>query len=350
MEKKTHNDHNYCKIFPRKLAMTDQNKPYWVLAFYKFTSIENPQQEVARQKKYLKELDSSGRIYISEQGINAQCCLLGSDAQKYIDWLKSDERYADVLVKVQYWHEHCFPRLTVKYREQLAALDKPFDINNTGTHLSPEDWKKMLDQAEERGEKPLLLDVRNQYEYELGHFEGSVAPNCKTFREYNNFFEKVREEHGEDTPVMMCCTGGIRCEIYSSLMKDHGFKNIYQLDGGIINYGEKVGAKHWKGKLFVFDDRMSVPISEKEQAPVIAKCHFCNEPSEHYYNCADMDCNHLFIACDACLEEYEGCCGKECMSAPRKRPLEHQTFPKPFRKWYVYAKEKEDLKNLNAPR
>lgn len=190
----------------------------------------------------------------------------------------------------------------------------------------------MLEKKEER----ILIDVRNDYEWKVGHFEGSELPNCSTFREFKEYTEELKNRiDPEKTPVMMCCTGGIRCEIYSAYMKERGFQNVYQLDGGIINYGLKEGSKHWLGKLFVFDDRMTVPISD-EEAPVISSCAHCGTACDDYYNCANMDCNTLFLCCPECLQKQKGCCKETCQEAPRVRPLEHQNAHKPFRKKYRY--------------
>lgn len=142
---------------------------------------------------------------------------------------------------------------------------------------------------------------------------------------------------------MMYCTGGIRCELFSAILKADGFEKIYQLDGGVINYGHKQGSDHWKGKLFVFDDRMVAPISE-EQAPIVGTCHHCEVDNEAYYNCANMDCNELFLCCQECLKKFAGCCQESCMNAERVRPYHHQDAHKPFRKWYTYFNEKKNQK------
>jgi UPF0176 protein len=133
---------------------------------------------------------------------------------------------------------------------------------------------------------------------------------------------------------MMYCTGGIRCEVYSALLKDIGFEHVYQLQGGIIKYGLNQGSDRWQGKLFVFDDRLTVPISN-EEAPVIGKCHHCDTASESYYNCANMDCNVLYLSCKKCLEEYKGCCCSECKEAPRLRAFQQLNPHKPFRRKHL---------------
>lgn len=317
---------------------------YTVIAFYCFENIVDPHAEVAAQKEFLKELDVRSRIYISEQGINGQMSASLSAAETYITWLKSREPFQKVDFKLQPYHEHVFPRLTVKYRKQLVALDRDVDMSQTGEHVSPVRWKEML----EDGTKRLVLDVRNDYECKVGHFDGAELPPCSEFRAFTRWLEGLKEKHDPTTtPVMMYCTGGIRCEVFSALMKEEGFTTIYQLDGGVIKYAEKVGDAHWWGKLFVFDDRLTVPMTPTSSS-VVGICHHCGTSNESYYNCANMDCNRLFLCCPDCLEKFGGCCQESCQEAPRLRPVSHQNAHKPFRKWYHYAKRKEDLWNLRS--
>ncbi len=317
-----------------------------VLAYYFFTHIEEPSVEVLRHKLFFADRDVKGRIYISKEGINGQMSASFEAAQDYMEWLKSDPRFQGVEFKIHTWPEHCFPRMTVKMRSQLVALDRAVDRSKSGDYLSPKEWKKML---EERDENTLLIDVRNDYEWNLGHFEGAELPNLEKFRDFPNYAKKLKEERDPSTTkVMMYCTGGIRCELYSALMKEEGFKEVYQLQGGVIKYGLELGSKHWRGKLFVFDDRLSVPISPDgparpggpgrpdatgEPAEVISVCLHCKQPSDLYFNCANMDCNELFISCLQCADKTQGCCCTACEKSPRTRPYVKQERPKPFRRY-----------------
>ncbi|MBS0648699.1 MAG: rhodanese-related sulfurtransferase [Verrucomicrobia bacterium] len=315
---------------------------YWVLAYYYFTSIKEPALEVLRHKEFFSTRDIKGRIYISHDGINGQMSASPDAAEEYIEWLRSDSRFKDIEFKIHTYPEHCFPRATVKVRPQLVAMDASYDMSKTGVHVSPEQWKKML---EERDEKTVLLDVRNDYEWELGHFEGAELPTLEQFREFPTYAKKLKEKcDPQKTKVMMYCTGGIRCEVYSALLKEEGFNEVYQLQGGIIKYGLQAGSKHWKGKLFVFDDRLAVPISEKEPAETISSCIHCKEKSDLYFNCANMDCNELFISCQACAEKTKGCCCPDCEAAPRVRPLQKGERPKPFRRLsHLFSEQTNEL-------
>lgn len=311
---------------------------YFVLAFYLFTPISDPHGEVAAHKEFFEGRKLTSRIYISEQGINGQMSGIREDAEAYMKWMHANPLFQKILFKIHTHHENVFPRQTIKYRKQLVALDEEVDLTQIGEHVSPEQWKSLL----ESEKKPVLLDVRNEYEWNVGRFNGAVCPPCDTFREFGQYTQELKSQvDPKETPVMMYCTGGIRCELYSSLLIKQGFKKVYQLDGGIINYGLKQGSDHWLGKLFVFDDRLTVSISEDE-TPVIGKCYHCEVPMEAYYNCANMDCNRLFLCCPDCLKEFQGCCCSECQTAPRVRPYHHQDPHKPFRKWYHYFSDKEE--------
>lgn len=330
----------YLLEFYRKLSYSRSNfmaleHPYFVLAFYTFQKIQDPHQELAIQKEFLKKRDSTCRIYISEEGINGQLCMLREHALQYIDWIHSRPEFKDIDFKVHEWHEQAFPRLILKYRKYLVGRDQDVDLNNQGEHVEPARWKEMLESENDA----LLLDVRNDYEWKLGRFDGASLPPCETFRDFEKYAEELKNTHDpKEKKVMMYCTGGIRCEVYSALLRNKGFEKVYQLQGGIIKYGLEQGNDHWLGKLFVFDDRLSVPISSSP-APVIGKCRFCDAPIENYYNCANMDCNTLFLCCPSCVETSKGCCQTECQHAARIRPVSHQNPHKPFRKKHHYKEQ-----------
>lgn len=303
---------------------------YYALAYYIFTEIEYPQREVKSHKRFFNDRDVSCRIYISEQGINGQMSGSQVDCEAYMQWLHSDARFSAVHFKIHEIQENIFPRVTVKYRKELVAMGESVDLSNRGAYVSPEQWKEMLESKEY-----LLLDVRNDYETKIGHFEGSVCPPLETFKEFPKYADELASKvDPKKTKVMMCCTGGIRCEVYSAVLKKRGFDEVYQLQGGIINYGEKVGSEHWKGSLFVFDDRLATPIDGKPSQP-ISQCKFCSVPCDTYHNCANMDCNELFLCCPSCIEKQKGACCSSCQQAPRLRPFNPKQGNKPFRKKHL---------------
>lgn len=321
------------------LTPTKSESSHWILAFYHFAPIENPHQEVKTHKAFFADRQLTSRIYISEQGINGQMSGTKEDAQAYIEWMHERPEFQDIKFKVHPYHEQVFPRATIKYRKQLVAIDASVDLSKRGEHVSPEQWKSMLEAEADK----ILIDVRNDYEWKIGRFTGAELPPCETFREFTEYADKLKEKADpQKTPVMMYCTGGIRCELYSAILKEKGFEKIYQLDGGVIGYGLQEGNKHWDGKLFVFDDRMAIPISDEGESKVISTCHFCNTPNDTYYNCANLDCNNLFLCCPECLKKHTGCCCNDCMNGSRIRPFHHDTAHKPFKRWHHY--EGESLK------
>ncbi|MBS0627862.1 MAG: rhodanese-related sulfurtransferase [Verrucomicrobia bacterium] len=309
-----------------------KEKKYFVIAFYLFTPIADPHAEVAKHQEFFKERDIKSRIYISHDGINAQMSALEDHAIEYMEWMKLDDRFKDIDFKIHLHHEQVFPRATVKFRKQLVALDHNANPHKGGEHIAPSKWKEML----EKEENILLLDVRNDYEWKIGRFAGAVKPKLDMFRKFPEYARKLKEEYDlKNTKVMMYCTGGIRCELYSALMKDEGFENVYQLNGGVIRYGLEQGEDLWEGKLFVFDDRLAVPLKEDSKAQPISECHFCKTPSDTYYNCASMDCNNLFISCPECAKNMKGCCCTACQSGSRMRVFNENADPKPFKRKHL---------------
>lgn len=306
---------------------------YIVLAYYHFLkppeAIEDPHKLVKMHLQFLKDKDVKARVYINEEGISGQMSIHEKDAESYMEWLHGFPYFKEMEFKVHLSEEHAFAKLTVKYRKELVALGVKVDMSLAGEHVSPQAWKEMI---QSKDQNTILVDVRNHYEWRVGHFEGAILPNLETFRDFNDYIDQLKLQYNaENTKVMMYCTGGIRCEVYSALMKQKGFDTVYQLNGGVIKYGLEEGQKHWKGKLFVFDDRMVVSISE-EEAEAISVCDHCGVKADVYYNCANMDCNELFISCPECAKKMQGCCCDSCITQPRVRPFVETTNPKPFRK------------------
>ncbi|MCH1430516.1 MAG: rhodanese-related sulfurtransferase [Chlamydiales bacterium] len=316
--------------------MSDQQEnQYLVLAYYYFTDVDDPQRFVKDHKRFIKDLDLSCRVYISEDGINGQLSAQKDDALKYISWLKAYPGFEKVEFKLHEYHENVFPRQTVKYKKQLVALDKSVNAKASKGHVSPKEWREMM----ESDEPYFMIDVRNDYESKIGHFEGAECPDLRQFRDFREYAQNLKTtKPPENTKVMMYCTGGIRCELYSEVLREQGYNDVYQLDGGVIKYGLEEQGKHWKGKLFVFDDRLSVGVNEDDE-DVISTCEFCSTKSDRYYNCANMECNKLFLACPSCLEKVEGCCCQECGHSDKKRPLSEQKKGKPFRRYHLIKKE-----------
>jgi UPF0176 protein len=310
-----------------------------IIAYYFLTSIEDPHAEVALHKAFFQNKDIKSRIYISEEGINCQMSADIDSADGYIAWMQSRPQFREIFFKIDAYHEHVFPKQTIKYRRQLVAFDAKVDYARSGKHVSPQEWADMLSNNES-----VIVDVRNDYEWKIGHFAGAECPPCQKSKDFIAYAEELKTRvDPQKTPIMMYCTGGIRCETFSALLKEGGFENVYQLDGGVINYGHELGSKHWQGKLFVFDDRMAVPLSETETDATpcaTSLCDLCLNPCDVYYNCANVQCNRLFLCCSTCLEQFQGCCHATCTTGEKVRPYHKHTAHKPFRKWYHYWADK----------
>ena len=301
---------------------------YNIFAFYILSPIKDPSLKVLLWKDFLHSIRALGRIYISAQGINAQLSIHSDYKEKFINWLGKDHCIKSLDIKIAPYKCHCFPRLTVKYKKQLVALDTLPGTTQKAQHLAPSDWERML---RNRREDTFLLDVRNAYEWKVGHFEGANKPSCKSFRDFPKYFNQLSEKMDKkNTKIMMYCTGGIRCEIFSSFVIDKGYTNVYQLSGGVIKYGHKCGNKHWKGNLFVFDDRLVVPLDSGSKP--ISRCHFCSKTIDTHYNCSNMDCNKLFISCLDCLKDMQGTCSTPCSTSKRVRDPCYNIPPTPFRR------------------
>lgn len=303
---------------------------YNVLLYYLFTKVENPEAFAKEHKAFCKENNLKGRIYVSEEGLNGTVGGTKQDCEAYKNYVRALPGFADIEFKEDPSDFVPFAKLTCKVRKEIVSLHMDgLDPKEGGRHLQPEEWRAALESEEDK----IIIDVRNDYEYDIGHFEGAIRVPEKNFYDFPKWLEEF--DWPKDKKVMMYCTGGIRCEKFSVLMKKKGWEDVNQLHGGIINYGHKEQGKHWNGKCFVFDDRLAVPINPESNEP-ISQCEITGEPADTYLNCANMDCNRLFICSEEGAKVYEGCCSEECMQSERRRPFDPERPFMPFRKWYNY--------------
>lgn len=323
---------------------------YKLVTFYCFTKIDNPRAEVQRHKAFCQARDIRSRIYINEQGINAQLSGKGDDAVEYAKWVTSDPRFTGTRVSVYDSPEHGFPKLRLRYKANLVQLNggtQHLDLtepDKRANHLSPDQWKAKLEEREAGAGPPVLLDVRNTYEWDAGRFRNAPRPPTECFRET---VEAFSAEGGQldgvdpDTPIMMYCTGGIRCDVYSAVLKKKGFNNLYTLQGGVQAYLDKYGNDLWDGHLFVFDSRLAMT-PDRQPAALAAepslKCFCCGDmrAAAPHRNCPNLDCNRLFLVCKTCLEGQEGFCCSACAEAAYKRPA-LVAAGKHYGRWVNYA-------------
>jgi UPF0176 protein len=252
--------------------------------------------------------------------------------QAYKDHLRSIEGFEAIDFKTDTCETIPFAKLKCKTRDEIVALHKEADPDNGGHYLEPAEWKELM----ESNEDYLMIDVRNDYESKIGHFEGAVTPEVENFYDFPEWLDGLQAD--KDRKILMYCTGGIRCEKFSVLMKQKGWDDVNQLHGGILRYGKEEGGKHFKGKCFVFDERLVVPVNEDDIEPV-AHCEITGKPADTYINCANMECNKLFVCSEEGARLMEGCCSEACRQSEYKRPFDPENAFRPFRKWYHYFDE-----------
>ena len=281
------------------------------LSFYSYAHIGNP--EVLRDHLFISwnALDVLGRIYVAHEGVNAQLSVPAPKFDAFKEHLDSIDFLNGIRLNIAIEQDNkAFLKLKIKVRNKIVAdglNDDTFDVTNKGVHLSAEAFNSITNQ-----EDTIVVDMRNHYESEIGHFQGAITPDVDTFRDSLPIIEEDLAEHKEDKNLVMYCTGGIRCEKASAYFKHKGFKNVYQLEGGIIEYARQVknqGLENkFVGKNFVFDERRSETISED----VIARCHQCGTACDTHVNCANEACHLLFIQCPSCAEKFDSCCSDAC--------------------------------------
>ena len=281
------------------------------LSFYKYAQIENP--KLFRDYLFIHwdNLSVLGRIYVATEGINAQLSVPATRFEEFKAILDNISFLENVRLNIAVEQDNkSFLKLKIKVRDKIVAdglEDSGFDVTQCGVHVDAQSFNDLISKPE-----TLLVDMRNHYESEIGHFEGAITPDVDTFRDSLPLIEEDLQPHKKDKNIVMYCTGGIRCEKASAYFKYKGFENVYQLEGGIIEYTRQVKAQgldnKFRGKNFVFDQRRAEQISDE----VIAVCHQCGTPCDTHVNCANEACHLLFIQCPTCAEAHNNCCSDAC--------------------------------------
>ncbi len=303
-----HNRINNEELKQRMLAETE---PRTTVSFYKYFQVAEP--AAFRDELYVKftELKVFGRIYVAHEGINAQVSVPSSNYEAFRDTLYASAPELDgIRMNIALEDDgKSFWALRLKVRAKIVAdgIDDPtFDPAKTGRYLKAAEYNELSAQP-----GTIIVDMRNHYEYEVGHFENAIEIPSDTFRDQLPMAVDMLKDK-QDSTVIMYCTGGIRCEKASAYMLHNGFKNVFHVEGGIIEYARKAKEEHlplkFKGKNFVFDERLGERITED----IIAQCHICGTPCDMHTNCLNDGCHLLFIQCEACAARYEGCCSEEC--------------------------------------
>lgn len=302
--------HNRVSQAELKNRLYEENEFRITISFYQYFFIEQPSLFRDELYKGLYDLKVFGRIYVASEGINAQISVHESQFENFKSFLDSYEQLKGIRLNIAVDNDgKSFWVLKIKCREKIVAdgiTDPDFNMINKGKYVNAEEFNKLSTDPD-----TVIVDMRNHYEYEVGHFENAIEVPSDTFREQLPMAAEMLQEK-KDKNIIMYCTGGIRCEKASAYMLHRGFKNVFHLEGGIINYANKVKeeklSNKFHGKNFVFDDRLGERITEE----IIAKCHQCNEPADDHTNCKNEGCHLLFIQCKKCAEKFEGSCCHAC--------------------------------------
>ena len=296
------------KVLREQLQQSAEERT--TISFYQYANIENPKQFRDDLYKSLLEIGVFGRIYVASEGINAQISVLTANFDQLKAHLDTIDFLKDIRLNIAVEDDgKSFYKLIIKVRHKIVAdglNDSTFDVTDKGTHVKAPKFNELASDP-----NTVIVDMRNHYESEVGHFKDAIVPQVETFREELPFVEELLHDQ-KDKNLLLYCTGGIRCEKASAYFRHKGFKNVYQLEGGIINYTRQVQKEGLEnkfiGKNFVFDERLGERITED----IVSNCHQCGKPADRHINCANDACHLLFIQCEECASKLEDCCSNKC--------------------------------------
>jgi UPF0176 protein len=284
-----------------------------VLSFYKYVKIDDPGILAARHLKWCLSKGIKGKVYLAEEGINGSVFGTYKQMDAYKLHLTSIGIFNNIWFKETETDNEAFTKMHVRVKNEIVNSGFKIDLKNAAPKLSPEELLRFY----EEGKDFVIVDARNWYESKIGKFKNAVTPAITHFREWPAVVESLKKY--KDKTLVTYCTGGIRCEKATAYMREAGFENVYQLEGGILNYIRKYPDTYWEGGMFVFDDRKVVEPNTKEELKHIAKCEFCGEPTSYYINCHNIDCDKIIVVCHNCKVDNDYCCSDECRSAENKR-------------------------------
>ncbi|GMK41426.1 UPF0176 protein YbfQ [Paenibacillus sp. CCS19] len=290
--------------------MEDQ-KPFRILLYYKYVAIDEYEAFAAEHLAFCKELGVKGRIIIAAEGINGTLSGTWEQTEAYLTYMHNHPLFTDLVFKIDEVDKHAFTKLFVRPKKELVTLryDTPLDPNKmSGKRLSPKEFYEQL-----QSEDIIILDGRNGYEYDMGHFRNAIRPDIDSFREFPEWI-RANLADAKDKKVITYCTGGIRCETLTGVLLNEGFTDVAQLDGGIVTYGKdpEVQGRLFDGKMYVFDERIGVRVNQTEEDITIAKCQHCGNPTDNMINCTDDLCHSKHFCCEDCLDVHEGYCSDSC--------------------------------------
>lgn len=293
-----------------------------ILLYYKYINIQNPQEVANWQRSLCEGLHLTGRIILAHEGINGTVGGTDEECQQYIDAMNAHELFGDIDFKKADGGSESFPKLKISIKNEIVRLGVDptvVTVKDTGIHLTPDQTHEMLSN---RSDDLIVLDTRNDYEWKVGHFAGAELPDIKTFREFPEYVDKNLDRY-KDKEVLMFCTGGVRCERATAyLVQKNVAKKVYQIEGGIVRYIEKYPDGHFRGKNYVFDERITV----RANADILSSCLHCDTKSDEYTNCLNAMCNKHYTSCEPCRTRLGNSCSENCqMLVATKQTVERDS-------------------------
>jgi UPF0176 protein len=289
-----------------------------VISFYKYVEVDNHEALAKEHLNWCLENGIKGKVYLAKEGISGS--IFGDDntLSRYKEYLKRYKIFTDVWFKETPTDKIAFNKMHVRVKEEIvnSGLNNT-KLENTAPKLTPEQLLKFYEDKKDF----VIVDARNWYESKIGKFKNAITPQIKHFREWPKVVESLEEY--KDKTVVTYCTGGIRCEKASAYMREQGFKDVYQIDGGILNYIQQFPDTYWEGGMFVFDDRRVYEPNTKNELKYTASCHFCGKPTSYHINCHNIDCDKIIVTCHECKVEKEYCCSDDCRKSLNKRKSFH---------------------------
>ncbi len=289
-------------------------KDFRVLLFYKYVTVENPDRFMNEHLAWCMQNEIKGRVFIANEGINGTVSGKIENIERYKSHLKSYPEFQDIIFKEDEEDKNAFLKMYVRVKKEIVSSNlKDTSLQNGGKRLTPEQLLEFY----ESGKDFVIVDARNWYESRIGKFKNAIAPQMKNFREWPKAVDQLKDL--KDKTIVTYCTGGIRCEKASAFMVEQGFKDVYQLDGGIVTYTKKFPDTYWEGGVFVFDERRVIEPNSNPELKHVANCYFCGTPTSYYINCHNLDCDKIIVSCHKCKVENDYCCSDECRKATNKR-------------------------------
>ena len=292
---------------------------YNVLLFYHYTKIQNPEKLQEEHKAFCETLNLKGRIILATEGINGTVSGPIEDCEKYKKFILDTFELDTLDFKDENCEGHLFQKLTIKVKKEIIRLSTKVDVlSKTGHHVKPKEWEELIENSDN-----IIVDMRSDYEHNLGHFKNAVKFDIHKMYQFPDVYKNhplFTDPENKNKKILTYCTGGIKCEKASSFFLDHGFKDVNQLEGGIIRYAKDTGGKDFDGKCYVFDERVGIDVNTVNPK-VVSECYICHKDTDEMRNCMNTICNRHTTICKDCYLEHGNCCSRECMESETKRKI-----------------------------